>query len=384
MSDWATISLACGHTRRGTCYKLIPFVIWFLRRFNLSKYWKSMISDTKFGKSLARLNLFGYWQNEMGQSSIFGETTSEFNRIALESIGRTRALVWLDDLFCQALFLVPLVMAEYISVPLIRFLSSWKTSIRVPQLVKREIISCLQKTSIGISLTNGEAALRDNVPVSAELLSTLKNQSQTMTMLIWHTATEYCNLPPSCEMEEHQNGSQDEEKVQIENYKQVAIALSRYCVYLIAFIPALLPGDSTDTLLIYRGVVNEVVRRISFYKPCKAQLLEVITHSESCRGNEEGDINAEGSTNNNNEDTIFMKGLKLGKKLDEIEDSVLRWKVMAEFWAETIIYIAPSDNATAHMERLAQGGEFLTHVWALLSHAGILQRDQKLNPQDTV
>jgi hypothetical protein len=74
---------------------------------------------------------------------------------------------------------------------------------------------------------------------------------------------------------------------------------------------------------------------------------------------------------------MFIKGLKLGKELEEIGDEVLLWKVLAEFWAETIIYIAPSDNVKAHMERLAQGGEFLTHVWALLTHAGILKRDQK-------
>jgi hypothetical protein len=48
---------------------------------------------------------------------------------------------------------------------------------------------------------------------------------------------------------------------------------------------------------------------------------------------------------------------------------------MAEFWVQTILYIAPSDNAKAHMEHLAHGGEFLTHLWALLTHAGILTRD---------
>jgi hypothetical protein len=62
---------------------------------------------------------------------------------------------------------------------------------------------------------------------------------------------------------------------------------------------------------------------------------------------------------------------------EEIENDDERWRVMAEFWVETIVYIAPSDNAKAHMERLAQGGEFLTHVWALLTHAGILQRGKK-------
>ncbi|CAD6259058.1 unnamed protein product [Miscanthus lutarioriparius] len=54
-------------------------------------------------------------------------------------------------------------------------------------------------------------------------------------------------------------------------------------------------------------------------------------------------------------------------------DEAQRWKAMADFWAKTIIYIAPSHiTAKEHMRQLENGGEFLTHVWALLSHAGIL------------
>jgi hypothetical protein len=47
---------------------------------------------------------------------------------------------------------------------------------------------------------------------------------------------------------------------------------------------------------------------------------------------------------------------------------------MADFWTETILYIAPSENAAAHIEHLAKGGEFVTHLWALLANAGIYKR----------
>jgi hypothetical protein len=72
--------------------------------------------------------------------------------------------------------------------------------------------------------------------------------------------------------------------------------------------------------------------------------------------------------------TTFQKGVELGRQLDNLDDTHLRWKVMAEFWAETILYVAPSDNAEAHIEHLAKGGEFITHLWALLCNAGILKR----------
>ena len=68
------------------------------------------------------------------------------------------------------------------------------------------------------------------------------------------------------------------------------------------------------------------------------------------------------------------RGEKLGKQLLQLQEE-LRWRVLADFWSEMMLYLAPSDNAKAHAEHLAKGGEFITHLWALLSHAGVLQRD---------
>lgn len=65
--------------------------------------------------------------------------------------------------------------------------------------------------------------------------------------------------------------------------------------------------------------------------------------------------------------------MKLGKQLEDMPDEAQRWKAMADFWAKTIIYIAPLHiTAKEHLRKLEDGGEFLTHIWALLSHAGIL------------
>ncbi|CAN6373331.1 unnamed protein product [Urochloa humidicola] len=55
-----------------------------------------------------------------------------------------------------------------------------------------------------------------------------------------------------------------------------------------------------------------------------------------------------------------------------------RWKVLADFWTEMLLYLAPSDSVKEHIECLANGGEFLTHLWALLSHAGILDREKRI------
>ncbi|GLT72756.1 hypothetical protein SLA2020_446610 [Shorea laevis] len=75
-------------------------------------------------------------------------------------------------------------------------------------------------------------------------------------------------------------------------------------------------------------------------------------------------------------ETIMKRSAVLAKHLiEEIEDNERRWKILADFWADMMLFVAPSDDVTAHAEHLTTGGEFVTHLWALLSHAGILKRD---------
>jgi hypothetical protein len=287
---------------------------------------------------------------------------------------------------------------------------STKKFVPVPDLVKDEIISCLRTYSNGGPLTNGKATL-DRSGILGEFSCTLENHSQTTVMLIWHIATEYCSFASSNGAEVHQSDAE-----------QVATTLSKYCAYLMAFVPELLPGNSTDTLFVVHDVLLKVKSAVGGSMPTRHSLLRVIQDSESSSdngsnqdhsvahesngsdniattihipssSNEDNIIHdsgrsSSGPTTNNNapfilEDSIFIKGLKLGRELEQI-DAALRWKLMAEFWAETIIYIAPCDKATVHIERLAQGGEFLTHIWALLKHAGITKRDQRRTPEDHV
>lgn len=46
-----------------------------------------------------------------------------------------------------------------------------------------------------------------------------------------------------------------------------------------------------------------------------------------------------------------------------------------------ILFVAPSESLDAHAEAIARGGELITLLWALLAHAGIVDRLQQ--PADT-
>jgi len=72
---------------------------------------------------------------------------------------------------------------------------------------------------------------------------------------------------------------------------------------------------------------------------------------------------------------VLRDGMMLGKQLVElIEGEETAWMVLAGFWSEMILYIAPSDNVRDHLEAIARGGELITLLWALLTHAGIISR----------
>ena len=79
-------------------------------------------------------------------------------------------------------------------------------------------------------------------------------------------------------------------------------------------------------------------------------------------------------------ETIIKRGAVLGKHLlVDITDNERRWKILADFWADMMLFVAPSDDRTVHAEHLTKGREIVTHLWALLSHAGILNRDSAQN-----
>ena len=131
-----------------------------------------------------------------------------------------------------------------------------------------------------------------------------------------------------------------------------------YCAYLVVFVPELLPDHQWDTKNIFDEVEKETRELLGSVKtsPDKYQIMKNL-----------GEL----------EETIFVKGAKLSKQLESITDYSARWKVIADFWSEMILFVAPSDNVRGHIERLTHGGEFITRLWALLTHAGIVEQHKE-------
>jgi hypothetical protein len=174
-------------------------------------------------------------------------------------------------------------------------------------------------------------------------------RSQLEVMLIWHIATEYCDNsggPPA---------PSNRTTTRRDDDRGVAVHLSRYCARLIGSVPELLPYHRTDVAEVAQKVVEERTQLFG--------LLPVIYDEMK---------NLQGTREEDDPRKIFQKGVKLGKQLERMADGD-RWEVLQDFWAKTTILAAKSHYTTKqHMQHLESGGEFLTHIWALLAHAGIL------------
>ncbi|KAJ1692161.1 hypothetical protein LUZ63_008859 [Rhynchospora breviuscula] len=192
-------------------------------------------------------------------------------------------------------------------------------------------------------LTNGTATLQRYE--HHDLMWTLNLAAPVHTIMVWHIATSFCEIHP---VKEAAN------KESIEPNLTVATHLSNYCAYLVAFRPDLLPLTSCYSVkYVFRKVFEETCEFFG-----REKKLEGKYQMMSC-----GDGGLQ----------IIHQGSALGRYLSEnINDDNERWKIIAEFWSELILFIAPSGSTRQHIERLGNGSEFITHLWALLYHGGIV------------
>jgi hypothetical protein len=89
-------------------------------------------------------------------------------------------------------------------------------------------------------------------------------EKYTSSVLTWHVATCYCELAQRHDGKGFLKGcSTGAERAAVEKDHRVATALSKYCAYLVASVPDLLPGPPVDTKMVYDAVARRAreVRR---------------------------------------------------------------------------------------------------------------------------
>ncbi|XBI67975.1 hypothetical protein VPH35_047240 [Triticum aestivum] len=235
------------------------------------------------------------------------------------------------------------------------FSSSGKASkpIELTMEVKMAVARAIKNSRNGL-LSNGTSALVRVRHKCEELhWACMISQEFTTTdsILVWHIATSYCEISETIRRPEEND---------VPRNQVLASSLSKYCAYLVVFTPTLLPGNPVETECTLYELTKEA-------KGVLQGLISPREKYEKLRGLRNVTIETMHAQ-------LLAKGVMLGKALESIGNHKVRWDVLADFWVEMLVYIAPSDNVASHIELLAESGEFVTHVWALLMHAGILER----------
>uniref|UniRef100_A0ACD5ZEV0 Uncharacterized protein n=1 Tax=Avena sativa TaxID=4498 RepID=A0ACD5ZEV0_AVESA len=156
------------------------------------------------------------------------------------------------------------------------------------------------------------------------------------------------------------------------DHKSVATKLSRYCAYLVAYSPEVLPDDDAWSSGMYKATKKDALRVLAT-APAATPMLEMeyrhLVELLSTRSKQD----------------VLKDGAKLGDQLvDLMEGEEAAWEALARFWSEAILYIAPSDNLEGHVEAIARGGELITLLWALLTHLGVDPRAEGTSTTTTM
>lgn len=218
--------------------------------------------------------------------------------------------------------------------------------VRLSMDVKKTVIETLKKNRGLGQLGNCVISLHANEVYYQLSWSCTTLPTTTHIIMAWHIATTLCEVE-----DKDQHGIDSTTTTN----QHVACSLSRYCAYLVAFAPELLPDHSFVSESIFDALVEEARELLKGKKTMQQR-------KEALRSQDHGD------------NRLLVVGGRLANNLIEIEHPGDRWKVLCDFWAEMMLYIAPSNDAKAHLETLPRGGEFITHLWALLAHGGILER----------
>lgn len=291
-------------------------VIWICK-YVQKKSWQVNVRIERMNRAICGVWLLKLWERKLRQYSLLESYLHKPSRLLNNE-----------------------VMAAYIDQT--RDGQKQSTPIKLPKEVKQAVFDALKSVSqpdMPIKLESGKASLREN-DASKKLLWACEFETETQVIMVWHIATSFC---------EHEKPVTSDSPDFL-----VATSLCKYLAYWVAFAPRLLPDHPYDAEHVFDQVIIEA--RISFgeCKKTEDQIRKI--KNGACMS----------------EESVINRGIRLMNQIvDERQDDETIWKILAKFCVEMMLYVAPSDNVRAHAEHLARGGEFVTHLWALLSHAGI-------------
>uniref|UniRef100_I1Q934 DUF4220 domain-containing protein n=1 Tax=Oryza glaberrima TaxID=4538 RepID=I1Q934_ORYGL len=213
------------------------------------------------------------------------------------------------------------------------------------------------------------------------------DDTATQVVLACHLATELLEMKHVVmvdkEAKKEKKKMKREDRRAHDLHRGVATALSRYCMYLVARSPELLPDNErwvADRYGDMRAFLDEAASRRR--RRCCCCLRRRLWKCGCWRTFLMDDMVVDAAA-----DPAAQAGVALFRELHARTTTteggavvVSAWKELADFWVRMVVYLAPSSDVEGHAVALADnGGDLITYLWAFCTHAGII-RDP--NPSD--
>ncbi|CAM0943499.1 unnamed protein product [Alopecurus aequalis] len=228
------------------------------------------------------------------------------------------------------------------------------SSISLPPEVREAVLRKLKDT--GGEITDGRMWLYDMGIVDLDLdRDCMLGHTYARYIMTWHVATSICSYGLM-------SSSQEQEELVKKNHG-IATKLSGYCAYLLAFKPDLVPDSTYTSLSMARGTLQNARDYLADCNSDKQKMYDKL-------------IVLGGSGSTDHSVRFLSEGARIAVYLERIKTPEEKWRVLAEFWANMMLWIASSDRAVAHATSMATGGEFVTLIWALLTHAHVVDKLQ--------
>ncbi|CAL5050521.1 unnamed protein product [Urochloa decumbens] len=250
----------------------------------------------------------------------------------------------------------------------------------VPRNLKQSIIDrlvehdrCTTGTAYCTPLTNGKSALQSNY-LFDKLSWACQSDSVSEVFLTWHIATSI--LEVQCNNNNQQEATS--------SWSRAAIRLSKYCAYLVAFHPELLPDNPEKAERVVEDMKAELSKIFWWWEYYLCSQFARVKKIMAAAGK---------SSDHHQNGGVVRNGGRLGNMLVDLARSdgaaaaEATWKAVADVWTELIVFVAPSadeERVKGHGDVLVQGGEFITVLWALATHVGVSRDADKNKPAKTL
>jgi hypothetical protein len=269
--------------------------------------------------------------------------------------GSVRCILWLRRILSH--------YPSLITIKQFTVLSMCCLSLRLPTatLPKHAKLAILERFRGQDPLSNGRAVLTSmggRHQRFSRLAWACQSGAVAEVILTWHIATSLLETKQQLPTSPSRS-------------RRTAARLSRYCAYLVAFRPELLPDDREGTELIYKDLTKGIKAALGGAR--RYYLSSERSRHETIRALR---VDASAAADM----TVLERGAVLGKQLvedDEAGDGAV-WEMLADVWVELVVYVSPSraeEHARGHEAALVQGSELVTMLWVLATHTGIARPD---------